>query len=184
MSSKPLVIYHYPCLDGFTAAWAVWKAHPDWEFYPAKHGDAPPDVTGRDVYIVDFSYKRPILLVMADWANSITILDHHKTAQEDLKDLAEETRTRIEVLFNMDKSGARLAWEYFHPGADVPELVKYVEDRDLWRFKYIDTSAVNAFLFSQEYNFETWEFHSNKVDRDIESVVLASRVRTSRVSLR
>ena len=175
MNSKPLVIYHYPCLDGFTAAWAVWKAHPDWEFYQGKHGDAPPDVTGRDVYMVDFSYKHTILLEMASQANSITILDHHKTAQEDLIFLVGWVRSKVEVFFNMDKSGARLAWEHFHPGTFVPELVKYVEDRDLWRFQYVDTKAVNAFLFSQEYNFETWEFHSNKVDRDIESVVLAGQ---------
>ena len=34
--STPLVIYHSNCQDGFTAAWAIWKVHPDWEFYPAK----------------------------------------------------------------------------------------------------------------------------------------------------
>jgi hypothetical protein len=178
MNSKPLVIYHYPCLDGCTAAWAVWKAHPDWEFYQGKHGDAPPDVTGRDVYMVDFSYKRPILLVMADWANSITILDHHKTAQEDLKDLAKETRTRIEVLFNMDKSGARLAWEYFHPGTFVPELVKYVEDRDLWRFKYEDTKAVNAYLFSFDYDFKTWNQLEGEVQVSLDSVIGAGEAIT------
>ena len=117
MDSKPLVIYHYPCLDGFTAAYAVWKVHPDWEFYPAKHGDPPPEVTGRNVYFVDFSYKRPVIEDMLTKANKITILDHHQTAMDDLKNLANiYSIDKLEVHFDMNKSGARLAWEYFQPG--------------------------------------------------------------------
>ena len=158
MDSKPLVIYHYPCLDGFTAAYAVWKVHPDWEFYPAKHGDPPPEVTGRNVYFVDFSYKRPVIEDMLTKANKITILDHHQTAMDDLKNLANiYSIDKLEVHFDMNKSGARLAWEYFQPGEKVPKLVQYVEDRDLWRFSFPETKAVNAFIFSFPYDFEMWD---------------------------
>lgn len=155
---KPLVIYHSPCQDGFTAAWAVWKAHPDWEFYPAKHGDPPPDVTDRVVYIVDFSYKRPVLLEMAANAYWIYILDHHKTAQEDLLG---ELAPNVSVQFNMDKSGAHLAWNYFHPEEELPPIVKMVEDRDLWLFKYSITKAYTAYLFAQPYDFNIWDSISN-----------------------
>jgi len=152
---KPLVIYHSPCQDGFVAAWAVWKKHPDWDFYPAKYdGKIPePDVTGREVFLVDFSYKRPKLLEMAAKAEGITVLDHHKTAQADLIDLPEN----IAVFFNMEKSGARLAWEYFHSDKDIPEIVLYVEDRDLWRFQYQETKAISQYLFSHPYDFYTVE---------------------------
>src|SRR5271165_1552709 len=80
----PLVIYHGNCQDGFCAAWAVWVCHPDWEFYPAKHGDAPPDVAGRIVYMLDFSYKKDVIMAMAAVAEEILILDHHKTAEAEL----------------------------------------------------------------------------------------------------
>ena len=61
--SQPLVIYHANCPDGFTAAWIARKAFgPDCEFIPAHYGDSPPDCTGRSVYILDFSYKRPVTL--------------------------------------------------------------------------------------------------------------------------
>lgn len=150
--SKPLVFYHYPCQDGFTAAWAVWKSHPDWEFYPAKYGEPPPDVTNREVYMVDFSYKRPVILEMAKVARSITILDHHKTAETDLVDLP----SNVFVTFDMNKSGARLAWEHFHSAEKVPELLLRVEDRDLWRFHFPDTKGLSSYLFSEEYDFETW----------------------------
>lgn len=148
----PICIYHSNCADGFTAAWVVWQKHPDWEFYPGKYQEEPPDVTGRDVYFVDFSYKRPVILEMAKKAKSITILDHHKTAEADLVDLSEN----VSVMFDMTKSGAHLAWDYFRPGKDVPALVEYVEDRDLWKFSLRGTKALTEYIFSHAYDFETW----------------------------
>jgi oligoribonuclease NrnB/cAMP/cGMP phosphodiesterase (DHH superfamily) len=153
MNDKPLVIYHGNCQDGFTAAWAIWKKHPDWEFYPAKYGVEPPDVTGRDVYFVDFSYKRDVILQMASKAEQIWIYDHHKTAEAGLVDLPDN----VYVWFDMEKSGARLAWEAFHPREEVPAIVEFVEDRDLWRFKYPNTKAFSAYLFSQPYDFDMWD---------------------------
>lgn len=83
---KPLCIYHGNCADGFTSAWAVYKAlGNDAEYFPGIYSEPPPDVTGRDVIMVDFSYKRPVLEKMGESANSILILDHHKTALEDLE---------------------------------------------------------------------------------------------------
>lgn len=153
--SKPIVIYHSPCADGFTSAWIVWRLHPDWEFYPGKYQENPPDVTGRDVYFLDFSYKRPVILEMAKQANKIVLLDHHKSAEADLVDLPEN----VSVVFDMDMSGAHITWNYFHPEGTVrdrPMLVDFVEDRDLWRFVFPETKAVSSYIFSHEYDFETW----------------------------
>lgn len=150
---KPLVIYHGNCADGFTAAWVIWTKNPDWEFYPGKYQEEPPDVTGRDVYFVDFSYKRPVILEMAKKAQSITILDHHKTAEADLVDLP----VNCTVLFDMTKSGAHLAWNRFYPGENSPTLVQYVEDRDLWKFQLPFSKEIGEFIFSYEYDFKKWE---------------------------
>jgi len=57
----------------------------DLEFHAGVYQNPPPDVTGKDVILVDFSYKRPILDEMKSKAASILILDHHKTAMEDLQ---------------------------------------------------------------------------------------------------
>jgi oligoribonuclease NrnB/cAMP/cGMP phosphodiesterase (DHH superfamily) len=172
MSDKPIVIYHSPCLDGFTAAWACWLKHPDAEFVPGVYGQAPPKVKGREVYLLDFSYKRPVLLEMAQEARRIVILDHHKTAQAELAGLLASTsadpyfgRFNLDGVFDMDKSGARLAWEWFHPGMSAPKLVQYVEDRDLWRFALPQSRAVNAALFSYPATFATWsELHKELSD--------------------
>lgn len=152
--TKPLVIYHGNCLDGFTAAYAAWLKYPSAEFVAGVYGEQPPACEGREVYLLDFSYKEPVLASMAASAKRIVILDHHKTAQEDLNDI--QSMNNVYVYFDMDKSGARLAWEYFHPGLSIPWLVRYVEDRDLWRFSMSDTKVVNAALFSWEYSFDNW----------------------------
>lgn len=155
---QPLVIYHSPCLDGFTAAWAMWLKHPDAEFVPGVYGQEPPDCTGRDVYLLDFSYKLPVMLEILKVAEHVTILDHHKSAEQELSLLAREEYGlgRCDVVFYMEKSGARLAWEWFHPDAEVPLFVRLVEDRDLWRFALSDSKAMNSAFFSYDYDFETW----------------------------
>ena len=80
-----ICIYHGNCADGFTAAWAVWRMFgDDVEFVPGVYGHEPPDVAGKHVLMVDFSFKRAVLETMATSAKSIVILDHHKTAAEDL----------------------------------------------------------------------------------------------------
>ena len=80
--TRPLCIYHANCIDGFAAAWIVRKYfHGIVDFHPGHYGEPPPDVAGRDVFIVDFSYKRPVLLQMIQAAESLTILDQHLSAQ-------------------------------------------------------------------------------------------------------
>lgn len=173
---KPdLCIHHAPCQDGFTAAWAIWKRWPDIEFVPGIYGQEPPDVAGKHVLLVDFSYKLPVLQRLGAAAASITILDHHKSAQLDLAPFKVDTlfhppRPRlvdeglggmagpypIQALFDMNKSGAMLAWEYVHPDEPAPRLIRHVQDRDLWRFELEGTREIAANLFSLPYSFEVW----------------------------
>jgi oligoribonuclease NrnB/cAMP/cGMP phosphodiesterase (DHH superfamily) len=172
----PLCIYHGNCADGFTAAWAVHrKFGAQLDYHPGVYGQEPPDVTGRDVVMVDFSYKRPVLDAMEQTAQSLLILDHHKTAQADLADVQEaptasqwldhEWNTLLSVgsihmaaVFDMERSGAQIAWDYFHPRTARPLLVDYVGDRDLWRFKLPLSREVNAFVFAHEYTFQNWDY--------------------------
>lgn len=86
--SPDICIYHANCADGFGAAWAVWDTWPDITFAPAGYGDVPPDITAKDVLIVDFSYPAQTLLDMAVKANSIVVLDHHRSAEKELAGFA------------------------------------------------------------------------------------------------
>jgi uncharacterized protein len=161
-TTRPLVIYHSPCLDGFTAAWAMWLKHPDAEFVPGVYGQDPPDCADRDVYLLDFSYKADMMYQIAYECKSLTVLDHHKTAVGELHRLssgyhdATIDAAKLHIVFDMEKSGARLAWEWFHPGTTVPLFVRLVEDRDLWRFALDWTRELNADFFSYDYDFKYW----------------------------
>lgn len=158
---KPLCIYHGNCADGFTAAWIVRRAlKGEVDFHPGIYQDAPPDVTGRDVILVDFSYKRPVLMEMAAKANSILILDHHKSAAEDLAGFpsaVEIPGEKIVAIFDMNRSGAGIVWDFFFPNERRPMLVNHVEDRDLWLFKLPETREIQANVFSYPYDFEVWD---------------------------
>lgn len=177
---KPdIVIYHDPCMDGFTAAWAAWKRWPEAAYIPANYGKPAPDVTGKNVLIVDFSYKRPVLDALAQVAKSIVILDHHKSAAADLepfafresspgvispdevngmlRDLAELGRPPVIAIFDMERSGARMAWAFAHPEKDVPMLVTLIEDRDLWRFEFDQTRDFHLRMSIEEKSFSAWD---------------------------
>jgi len=153
MSNKPLVIYHGNCADGFSGAWCFWKKYGDQaEYLPGVYQKDPPDVTGRTVYLVDFSYKREAVKAMVQSALRVTLIDHHKTAIEDLADLP-----GLFTYTDLDRSGATLAWDFLFAGQDRPLLLGHVEDRDLWRFKLAGTREIQAFVFSHEYTFELWD---------------------------
>lgn len=152
---KPICIYHGNCADGFGAAWVVRlaKRANEIEFFPGVYGNAPPDVSGRDVILVDFSYKRPVLIEMANKAHSILILDHHKSAAGELVDLPDN----VDAHFDMDHSGAMMAWRYFFPDHEPPRLLRHIEDRDLWRFNLPGTRQIQAAVFSYPYDFGVWD---------------------------
>lgn len=149
-----LCIYHGNCADGFTSAWVVRKAlGEDVQFHAGVYQDAPPDVEGKDVLLVDFSYKRIVLEQVREKAASVVVLDHHKTAEADLKDLP-----GVQTVFDMNRSGARITWDYFFPNQAPPQLLLHVEDRDLWRFALRKTREIQASVFAYPYEFNVWDF--------------------------
>src|SRR3990167_11192571 len=90
---KPLCIYHGNCADGFGAAWVFHSyADREFDFHAGVYQDAPPDCTGRDVYLVDFSYKRAVVEEIIEVANRVVLIDHHKSALDDLAPLIEARR--------------------------------------------------------------------------------------------
>jgi hypothetical protein len=149
-TQKPLVIYHANCWDGFCAAWIARRHFGEIETHAAHYGTEPPDVRGRGVYVLDFSYPRPTMLRLFEEAEHLVVLDHHATARDALAGLDFCT-------FDMSKSGARLTWEHFNPGRSSPWLVDFTEDRDLWRHALPESREVNAALRSYPLDFAMWD---------------------------
>jgi len=70
---------------------------------------------------------------------------------------------RLDVTVDQSKSGAHLAWRHFHGNAQVPWLVLYTEDRDLWLWRLPGSRQVNAALRAYDTTFEMWD----KLDREV-----------------
>lgn len=174
---KPDVcIYHFPCDDGFGAAFVVWKKWgDDVEFKPCNYGQPVPDgLDGKNVLIADFSFKPDVLREIGEKARSVIILDHHKTAEADLVDFrfipnpkakhqefpsVDETPACFRgtvASFDMERSGARMTWDFCFPGKPVPDFIRYLEDRDLWRMSLDGVRAFSLNLRSYPYEFKTW----------------------------
>ena len=157
---QPLVLYHgRNCPDGFAAALAAWLYYEGQaEFLGLDHGeiktvDDLPALNGRAVYILDFSFSPEIMQGIEARAAKLVMLDHHKSAAEKLTGFA--CRCGV-VHFDMSKSGARLAWEFFQPNQPLPDLVKFVEDRDIWVWQYPESAGFLAALDMEPFDFERW----------------------------
>lgn len=162
-----LCIYHKNCADGFGAALAVKqycdRHHYDCEFVAAQYGDDVPDVTAKNVFIVDFSYRRDVLLELKQQATSLMVIDHHKTAQQDLAGLDF-------CVFDLSRSGAVLTWQTLFPQQPLPLLFAYIQDRDLWQWQLDNSKAVSAALQTVPKTFELWQGYLD--DHNIEQLIV------------
>ncbi len=157
---RPLVIYHgHSCPDGFAAALAAWIFYEGRaEFLGLDHGDVRtvsdlPDLTGRAVYILDFSFSTEVMRHIDAQAAKLVMLDHHKSAAEHLTGFA--CRCGV-VHFDMNKSGSRLAWEFFQRDKPLPDLYRFIEDRDIWTWQYPQSAGFLAALDMEPFDFAHW----------------------------
>ena len=183
--TRPLVLYHAQCKDGFCAAWAFHCYNPFAEFLPVQHGERVPleRIAGRDVVFLDFCFKRHEMIAVFRACASLTVIDHHVTAAEEMgkspvtdpariaailrvDEAAVTPETRVRdfeeefggfLFFDMTKSGAGLTWDTLLAGNPRPWIVDYVEDRDLWRNALPNSRPLNAYISTIPFDFNTWD---------------------------
>lgn len=170
--AKAIIFYHGNCPDGFTSAWAAWKHFGDSaEYIPCFHDKQHPffEARDRDIYYVDYCPKdEEFLRELARDADNVCVLDHHATVKDMVEGLIDEGV--IAGDFDMNRSGAMIAWEWFHPDTEPPVLVHYIQDQDLWRFQLPNSQEINMNILSYEYTFENWEKISNECLTQINNV--------------
>jgi hypothetical protein len=155
-SPQTLVLYHGHCADGFGAALSAWLALGDAaEYRPCLYGEPTPDVSGRDVFILDYSFEPDVMHALGRQARRITLLDHHISAQKRLQHIHLDCDCRLH--FDLGRSGAVIAWEYFHPGQPVPYLLQAVQARDLWTWDVPDARPFLAALDLLPTEFAAWK---------------------------
>jgi uncharacterized protein len=137
---KIIAIYHKDCIDGTTAAACVMRKYPQALLFPLSHGYKPEEIdpilksaaSGDQVYTVDCVMGVKEFLAAGF---SITSIDHHISVREEYKKIA-DGNSKFTYIFDNSKSGASLTWDVLFSNEEKPELIKLVEDGDLWLGKY------------------------------------------------
>ncbi len=139
-----LCIYHADCIDGAAAAAVVKYKFSDAELVPCIHGESPPEnLTGKRVFIVDFSFSAEILQQIASQAAEIHWYDHHKTALP----ICDTVGFGI---LDLEESGATLTWKQLFPDQSVPKVLQYVRDKDIWLWELPDSRDISMALKDME----------------------------------
>ena len=141
------IIYHGGCQDG-TAAAAIFKHYlnknyPDHSvelIYGVYHDAVDIErFRNKDVYFLDFSYPKEIIEKLLDVAWGVTVLDHHKSAYNNLFPALED---KLKNYFKLDRCGAMIAWEFTHTKEPVPAFLDLVNQRDMWQKKNDDADSL------------------------------------------
>lgn len=151
-----VIVYHEKCYDGFGAAWAAYQKFGDDADYIASptaidFADNPgvtQEFNEHDVVFVDMCPSENTLRKLEVVAESVTVIDHHKSEKE----LVESVDNHV---YDVNHSGAVLAWKHFI-GGDPPTLLKYVEDRDLWKFELPCSRNVSRAIHADAKTFDRW----------------------------
>lgn len=153
-----------------------WRLLLEELFYHPEMGDITEDIIREaGIYIVDFSFPPEQLIEMSQFAKGIVVLDHHESFKKQLAGtnltgytthirgedyshfIINEPEGKLMIEFDLNRSGAGIAWDYFHPNNARPDGINLLEDRDLWNFKFgDDTRALHLILLQLRGNFIQW----------------------------
>ena len=161
------IIYHDHCIDGFGAAFIAARffetMDQDYMLAPFSYGDYLDEdciEEGDTVFILDFSFAPERLGWIAERAKEVIWLDHHKTAIEAWERYKSEggvTPDNLKLVLDNTRSGTGITFDWFYPNTVRPMWVNWIEDRDLWKFKYGEVSKqFHAAISSYERTVEQW----------------------------
>ncbi len=140
MTDRILCFFHANCVDGAASAAVIRKKYPQAKCYPMNHGDrlrARPK--GKNLYIVDFSFKPELMLRFKEEAQAVHWYDHHITAVPIQKELGWGE-------IDLEECGATLTWKQEFPDQPLPKILEYVRDKDLYQWKLPDSREISMFL--------------------------------------
>jgi len=157
-----VIAYHKGCPDGFTGAWVAWtKFKKTADYVELSHQSLPPSLfNNKEIYMIDFAYPASLMKKIRKNAKKLIVLDHHISSKNDIKEADV-------FVFDNNKSGAVLAWEYFYKNKKIPNLAKYIQDRDLWTWKLPHSRELLSAVDLRKQDFKTWQ----KIAEDFQNAV-------------
>lgn len=144
---KTICYYHSADLDGISSAAIVYKKYPDAELIGIDYDKFDLDwikrkCKGNRIIVVDFSL--PEMKDLLQLSEDLIWIDHHITAKELNPEMWIAAKGKRDL---NNKSACRLTWEFFYPKEPIPLAVLYIEDRDLWKFKYNQTKDFTTYAY-------------------------------------
>ncbi len=119
----------------------------------------------KKIIFVDICPSTEYILNLAEIAESIQIIDHHKTNFEKVLQL-EKKPANMFFNFDMNQSGCQLTWRYFNQ-ADEPWFVQYIGDRDMWKFALPNTNEYISGMNEENLiNFEGFQKLYNNLENN------------------
>lgn len=156
-----VVLYHGRCPDGFGGAWTAYQKFGDNADYIGLEYDGDvtvPAITESTVYLIDFSLPEATMKELISNNRKVIALDHHISAEQ-------RTKMAQEYVYDLDRSGAVITWNYFFPDKPVPLLLQHAQDVDLWRFRIPFTKEAMAYIQLFGFDFQQW----NQIAADLEN---------------
>lgn len=198
-----MIFCHRTCFDGAASAMILQKYvesknYPKPNIYPYYHEKDPsnykfPPVDGKHVAIVDISFTIDILLNFFSRCASLIVVDHHKSAQDELRHFNF-------CIFDMNRSACQIMYDLLYRSSNDrkvqnnnrvsdmkmtsetrsrPRWVDYIGQRDLFRFeKNDDTDYFSTMLYfetTKKNHFQIVDEIYHFSDEQIDEYIRAGR---------
>ena len=165
-----VILYHGGCPDGFGGAYAAWKKFGDAaDYIPTRYQQSVPEnLEGKELYVVDFCYEQDTMNELFKNSKSLTVLDHHEGTREVVESMPNH-------VYDASRSGASIAWHYFHPDTPLPTFLHYVENADLFRMISDDERALITYAYAQSFHFDIWDDLVHRIEDPAERAKMIER---------
>jgi hypothetical protein len=146
-----IVFYHGPyCADGLASRWVAYMKWPNAHFIPFGTNECMTDehkemCRSKDVLFVDVA---PNLSDIAWLYNNstLTIYDHHYSTMQLLK--CSGYISKIHTVLSQQMCGCHIIWTQCFPHQPLPWVLRYIESRDLWKFKNKNEQIISWIISS------------------------------------
>ncbi len=162
------IVYHKCCPDGVSGLWCAHKYNKnEFEKISMNAGVDPIfETTDKDIIFIDVCPSINYLLVHTKIAKSITVIDHHKSAFDiyNKNNVILDEIENLKMIFDMNRSGAQMAWDFFFENKPRCWFIDYVGDRDLWKWELPNSKEISA----------SFDFKNYFMEEDLEKLDLLS----------